>query len=83
MIAKGDVKFLIHDKNSTYRGNSDIFTYVAPKELFIFEGNVHITKIEDNQQLFGNKVIINKKTGESQVFGQKTKPVKFILKVND
>jgi lipopolysaccharide transport protein LptA len=83
MVANGHVKFLIHDKNSTYKGNSDIFTYIAPKELFVFEGNVHITKVEDNQQLFGEKVIINKKTGESKVFGQKSKPVKFILKVND
>jgi lipopolysaccharide export system protein LptA len=83
MIAKGNVKFLIHDKNSTYNGNSDIFTYIAPKELFIFKGNVHIVKVEDNQQLFGNRIIINKKTGEAKVFGQKTKPVKFILKVND
>jgi len=83
MVADGNVSFLIHDKNSTYKGNSDIFTYIAPKDLYIFEGKVHITKIEDNQQLFGNKVIINKKTGESQVFGEKKKPVKFILKVND
>jgi lipopolysaccharide transport protein LptA len=83
IVAKKNVKFLIHDKNSTYKGKSNIFTYIAPKELFIFEGNVHITKVEDNQQLFGNKVIINKKTGESKVFGKKTKPVKFILKVND
>ena len=83
MVANGHVRFLLHDKNSTYKGKSDIFTYIAPKELYIFEGNVHITKLEDNQQLFGSKVIINKKTGESQVFGQKKKPVKFILKVND
>ena len=40
-------------------------------------------KLKDNQQLFGNKVIINKKTGEAQVFGKKKQPVKFILKVND
>jgi lipopolysaccharide transport protein LptA len=83
MVAKKNVRFLIHDKNSTYKGKSDSFTYIANKKLFIFEGNVHITKIEDNQQLFGDKVIINKKTGESKVFGEKSKPVKFILKVND
>jgi lipopolysaccharide export system protein LptA len=83
MVANGDVKFLINDKNSTYKGKSNIFTYIAPKELFIFEGNVHITKLEDNQQLFGDKVIINKKTGGAKVFGEKKKPVKFILKVND
>jgi lipopolysaccharide transport protein LptA len=83
MVAKKNVRFLIHDKNSTYKGTSNIFTYIAPKELFVFEGNVHITKVEDNQQLFGNKVIINKKTGESKVFGKNSKPVKFILKVND
>jgi len=83
IIAEKNVRFLLNDKNSTYKGTSDKITYTPKDEIFVFEGNVHITKLEDNQQLFGNKVIINKKTGESKVFGGKNKPVKFILKVKD
>jgi len=83
IIAKQNVRFLLYDENSTYKGISDEIIYTPKNEIFVFEGNVHITKLEDNQQLFGNKVIINKKTGESKVFGGENKPVKFILKVKD
>jgi len=83
MVANGNVRFLIHNENSTYKGISNSITYLPKKSLFIFEGKVHIIKLEDNQQLFGNKVIINKKTGEARVFGEKKKPVKFILKVKN
>jgi len=83
LIAKGNVKFIVKDKNSTYKGNSDKLTYFAPKQLFIFEGKVHITKIEDNQQLFGDKVVINKKDGTANIIGNDKKPLKFIIKVNE
>lgn len=83
LIANGNVKFIVKDKNSTYKGKSDKLTYIAPKQLFIFEGDVHITKIEDNQQLFGEKVIINKKDGTANVVGKKNEPLKFIIKVNE
>ncbi len=83
MVAFDNVRFVVNDKNSTYKGKSDKLTYIAPKQLFIFEGHVHITKIQDNQQLFGNKVIIDKKNGTANVQGQKNKPLKFIIKVNN
>jgi lipopolysaccharide transport protein LptA len=83
IIAEKNVKFLIHDKNSTYKGRSDSITFIIPKDLFIFSGNVKIIKLKDNQKLFGNKVIINRKTGNSNVFGKKGKPVKFIFKVKN
>jgi len=83
LLAKGNVRFIVKDNNSTYKGKSDKLTYIAPKQLFIFEGNVHITKLEDNQQLFGEKVIVNKKDGTAKVIGNKNKPLKFIIKVNE
>ena len=83
LVALNNVRFIINDKNATYKGTSNKLTYIAPKELFIFEGKVHITKIQDNQQLFGDKVIINKKNGTANVIGKKNKPLKFIIKVND
>jgi lipopolysaccharide export system protein LptA len=83
MIAEKNVRFIIHDKNSTYKGRSNSITFIVPKDLFIFTGNVQITKLEDNQKLFGDRVIINKKTGDSRVFGKKDQPVKFIFKVKN
>jgi len=82
LIADGNVSFKVKDNNSTYIGKSGKLTYIAPKELFIFEQNVHIQKIEDKQELFGEKVIINKKDGTARVIGKKHQPLKFIIKVN-
>ena len=82
LIAQGNVKFKITNQNATYIGTSDKLTYIKPKQLFILEGHVHITKTQDNQQLFGNKVIIDKKNGTANVIGSKNKPIKFIIKVN-
>lgn len=82
LIAIGNVKFRVTDKNSTYKGVTDKLTYDANQEIYNFEGHVHITKLEDNQQIFGNKVIINKKTGNAIVDSNNDNtPVKFILKV--
>ena len=83
LIAIDNVRFIISDKNTTYKGTSDKLTYIAPKKLFIFEGKVHITKVEDNQQLFGDKVVIDKLHGTANVVGKENKPLKFIIKVND
>jgi len=82
LIALGHVKFKINDKNTTYIGNSGKLTYIKPKQLFILEGNVHITQLPSKQQLFGEKVIINQKTGTANIAGAKNKPLKFIIKVN-
>ena len=82
IVAIGNVKFRISDQNSTYKGQTDKLIYNANKEIYKFEGNVHITKLEDNQQIFGNKVIINKKTGNAIVDSDNNNtPIKFILKV--
>jgi len=83
IIAIGHVKFKVTDKNSTYKGKSDKLTYIASKQLFVFEGNVNIIKLDDNQQLFGDKVIINKKEGSANITGSSNKPIKFILKVKE
>jgi len=51
--------------------------------MFIFEGKVHIKKLEDNQELFGDKVVINKKNGTANVVGKQNEPLKFIIKVDE
>jgi len=83
LIATGNVRFKVNDKNITYKGKSDILKYFAQKELFIFKGNVHIKRLQDNQELFGDKVVIDKKAGTANVVGDKKKPLKFIIKVNE
>ena len=44
---------------------------------------MHIKGLQDNQELFGDKVVIDKKAGTANVVGDKKKPLKFIIKVNE
>jgi lipopolysaccharide transport protein LptA len=83
LVAIKNVRFVVTDNNATYKGSSDKLTYIAPQKLFIFEGKVHIKKLQDNQQLFGDKVVIDKLHGTANVIGKENKPLKFIIKVND
>jgi lipopolysaccharide export system protein LptA len=83
IVALNDVRFQIKvDTNSTYKGKSNKLVYLIPEEKIDLEGNVSIKKIEDDQRLYGEKVIIDKKNKTANVIGN-DKPIKFIIKVND
>jgi len=84
LVAIGHVKFHIKDKkNNTYKGTSDRLLYTAPTERYTLEGNVHVTKVEVQQELYGKKVIIDKIHGLANVTGGDNTPLKFIIKVKD
>jgi len=83
LIAIGNVKFIINEKNSTYKGRSDKVIYIVPTQIVIFEGKVKILRLPENQKLYGDKVIINKKEGTAEVLGEKNKPIKFVIKVKE
>jgi len=79
IIAIGHVRFIFNDKNDTYKGKSDKLTYLALKDTFIFEGHVYIKKIKANQDVTGDKVIINRKTSLVKVLSDDNKPIRFTL----
>lgn len=84
LVAIGNVRFHIKDKkNFTYIGKTKRLIYTDPTERYNLEGNVHVTKIELQQKIYGEKVIIDKLHGIANVIGTKNKPMKFIIKVKD
>ena len=82
-VAKGDVKFIISlDKNSTYKGKCDILTYELNNGNIILIGKAKIVKLETNESVKGNKIVLNRFTKNAVVTGNK-KPVEIIIKVNE
>ena len=82
-VAKGDVKFIIVlDKNSTYKGKSKKLIYQLHNGNIILFGNAEIVKLDTNESIKGNKIILNRFTKNAEVIGGK-KPVEIILKVNE
>ena len=82
-VAEGNVKFIIAlDKNSTYKGKSQKLIYQLHNGNIILTGNAEIVKLETNESVKGNKIILNRITKNAEVIGGK-KPVEIIIKVNE
>ena len=82
VVAKGDVKFIIAlDNNSTYKGNGEVLIYNLKKgDIILNKGK--IVKIETNESVKGEKIILNRINKSAKVIGDK-KPVEIIIKVNE
>ena len=80
-VALGDVKFILSDKKSTYKGRCDKLIYNFLNENILLIGNVFVKKLDTNESISADKVKINKKTKSMEVIGNK-KPINIIIKVN-
>jgi len=82
-VAEGNVKFVIAlDQNSTYKGKSKKLVYQLNNGNIILTGDAEIIKLETNESVKGNKIILNRFTKNAEVTGGK-KPVEIIIKVNE
>lgn len=82
-VAIGNVRFVIAlDKNSTYKGRSDKLVYQLHNGNIILTGNAKIVKLETNESVKGNRIVLNRFTKNAEVTGGK-KPVEIIIKVNE
>jgi len=83
-IATGNVRFVISlDKNATYKGNSNMLVYQLHNGNIILKGNAQIVKLETNESVKGNKIVLNRFTKNAEVTGGEKKPVEIIIKVNE
>jgi len=81
--ASGHVKFkIVMDKNTTYTGSSDKLIYLLKSGNIILLGNAKIVKVQTNESIKGDKIVLNRFTKNAEVVGKK-KPVEIILKVNE
>ncbi|WP_200763901.1 lipopolysaccharide transport periplasmic protein LptA [Nitrosophilus alvini] len=79
-----NVKFLIIlNKNKIYSGRAGKIIYLPKKAEYIFEKNVYIHQKPEDRKIYGEKIIINKESGQAKVTGKDSKPVKFIFKIDD
>ena len=82
IVAKGNVRFVItFDENNTYKGKSKILIYNLKKEDIILNKG-KIIKIETNESVKGDEIILNRIDKSAKVIGDK-KPVEIIIKVNE
>lgn len=82
--AIGDVKFfIVLDSNKTYEGKAQKIVYIPKTLEYIFEKDVFILQKPEMRKIYGEKIVINRLTGQAKVEGSEEKPVKFIFKIEE
>jgi lipopolysaccharide export system protein LptA len=78
-VAKGNVTFELHQKEALYKGKADKVTYFPKKSEYVLTGKAVIDDLLNKRHVNGDEIVLNKKTGNANVKGNRKKPVKFIF----
>ena len=81
--AVGNVSFVLHTSDNILRGKGDVVFYYPSKKKYIVIGNGYLEDKKDGKKITANKIYIDEKTGRTKIDGQKDKPIKFRLKLNN
>lgn len=78
-IAIGNVTFEIVTNGKEYEGKGDKVIYNPKKLRYTIIGNGYLKEKVEDKTLYGERIYINQATGEANVKGTASKPVRFIL----
>jgi lipopolysaccharide export system protein LptA len=78
-IAKGKVTFKLHQKEAIYKGKADKVTYYPKKSKYILTGKAVIDDLVNKRHVNGDEIVLDMRTGNADVKGNRKKPVKFIF----
>jgi lipopolysaccharide transport protein LptA len=81
--ATGNVSFELHTRDSILKGTGDAVLYYPESKKYIIVGNGYLEDTKDGKRLSANKIYIDEKTGHTKIDGQKGKPIKFRLKLDN
>ncbi len=81
--ATGNVIFDITTDSQHFEGTSNKIIYDPSKSTYEAKGKVFIKETTKDQQLKGERIIINRISGQTKISGTKNRPVKFIFTVEE
>ncbi|AJC84549.1 LptA/OstA family protein [Campylobacter peloridis] len=82
-VATKDAKFKIIMNDKIYHGSGDEFVYEVKKDIYEINGNAKIIELQTNKQLFGDKIIVDRKNMTYRVVSKDKKPAKFVFEVKE
>ncbi len=74
---------IVLDDNKSYEGKAQKIVYLPSKLEYILEKDVFILQKPEMRKIYGEKIVVNRLTGQASVKGDKDKPVKFIFKIEE
>jgi lipopolysaccharide export system protein LptA len=81
--ATGDVSFTVHTETNVLKGKGDTVFYNPEKKQYKIVGNGYLEDITEGKKLTAHTIYIDEATGKTKIDGDKDKPVKFRLKLNE
>ncbi len=81
--ASGHVRFKIHTRTQHYEGTSRTLSYLPANQQYEASGDVIIEEVKSGKKLYGEKIVIDRKSGKSEITGKKNRPVKLIFSVEE
>ncbi len=83
-VATGDVKFTIYTtKDSEIKGSGDKVYYYPDDQKYIIVGNGYLEDVKEGKKIYANKIYLDEKTGYTKIDGEKNKPAKFRIKLDE
>ena len=82
-IATGDAKGNLTMNQKKYYGEAEKMTYEPNKSLYTLEKKAFLHEIETDKKVYGDFIRVDQISGQYQVDGKGSAPVKFIFKVED
>lgn len=80
--ASNNPSFHIVLGDKIYNGKGDLFVYDVPKDIYYIIGHAYIKEVRTNKELFGDKIIIDRKKLIYKV-KSKNRPAKFIFELEE
>lgn len=77
--ATQEPKFEIMLKGKTYKGSGDKFIYNVADDSYVIDGNAFIHEIQSNKKLYGDMIIIDRKSGVYSVKSKDKNPARFVF----
>jgi lipopolysaccharide export system protein LptA len=74
-----NVRFEFRDEKNHYKGKAEHVIYYPPKAQYLLKGKAVIEDLANNRVLKGEEIMLDMKTGNASVKGNRKKPVKFIF----
>jgi lipopolysaccharide export system protein LptA len=81
--ATGDVEFTFYTQDSIFKGKGETVLYYPLDKKYIIIGDGYLEDVNGGKKIIANKIYVDEKTGHTRIEGEKDKPIKFRLKLDD
>ena len=82
-IADGAVNFRILTNNQNFSGHANTLKYDPSTLQYAIIGNAFIHEKTQDRKLYGEHIMIDRRSGKSSIKGSKSRPVKFTFEVKE